>query len=84
MNRNFPPPLKCLRCALMEMSGSMRIPRYSNHQVQIKQRQERIEALKPRIAELLAEGMNPREVAKVIDMPRSTVYTYIKELKETA
>jgi len=62
----------------------MTIPKYANHQAQIQQRKERIESLKPQIVELLAEGKKPREVAQIIDMPRSTVYTYIKEMKETA
>jgi DNA-binding NarL/FixJ family response regulator len=79
-----PPPLNCLRCALLEMRGSMTIPRYANHEVQTQQRQERIKALKPKILELMAEGKRTKQILEEIDMPRSTVYTYIREMREMA
>lgn len=47
-------------------------------------RKAKIESLKPKINELLGEGLNGYEIALKIDLPRSTLYNYIKEIRAGA
>jgi hypothetical protein len=47
-----------------------------------RDRLKRIEALKPKIEQLRKEGLSGLKIAKALDLPRSTVCSYIKEINE--
>jgi hypothetical protein len=66
----------------MEMSGCMPKPNNPTANKWNRDRLKRIEKLKPRIEELQKEGLSGLKIARELDLPRSTVCSYIKELNE--
>jgi hypothetical protein len=47
-----------------------------------RDRLKRIEELKPKIEQLRKEGLSGLKIAAKLDLPRSTVCSYIKEINE--
>lgn len=77
----LPLPLPCMACQLNDMAGCMPIANSPTSNKWNRDRVKRIEALKPEIEKLRKEGLSGLKIAKELDIPRSTICSYIKEIK---